>query len=457
MTDTPLKAWICPVCGYIHYGPEPPDECPICGTLKNEFEPYTVPQPAQPAPAPAQALKVVIAGAGIAGVSAAEAVSQAAPQAEITLLSREPDLPYYRLSLTRYLAGEVGAAELDLHPEGWYAEACIRLLRGVELSAIDLDQHAALLGDGRRLEFDKLILTVGSRSFVPPLPGVERQGVTVLRTRRDADFILQAAGPGRKCVCIGGGILGLETAAALACSGAEVTVLENMAWLLPRQLNPRAGALFQARLAALGIAVRTSAKVRDLAGDDAVRGVALEDGTLLPADLVIISAGVRPNLDAARQAGLAVNQGILVDAAMQTSHPDVYAAGDVAEHQGVLYGTWPPAQIQGTVAGSNAAGQSAEFTSLPRSNSLKVVGIDLFSIGTTSAAAETERVVDAELDGNYYCFVFRDKALVGSILLGDSTLSPKVKKIIEERIDCAALLLQNPDVQEILAFADGAQ
>jgi nitrite reductase (NADH) large subunit len=451
MTEIPQKAWICTVCGYIHYGPQPPDECPVCGSLKDEFEPYLATPVIQPVAAQ-PTLKVVIVGAGIAGVSAAEAVYAAAPQAEINLLSAEVDLPYYRLSLTRYLAGEIDATALELHPEDWYAEHCIRLVRGASLAGIDLPGKQVILQDERRMLFDKLILTVGSHPFVPPFPGTSLKNVSVLRTRQDAEFILSAGKCGSRCVCIGGGILGLETAGALARRGVQVTVVENMAWLLSRQLNQKAGALFQAHLGALGIQVCSSARVKQLVGEAQVSGVALEDGAVLPADLVVISAGVRSNLEAAREAGVVVNQGILVDDAMRTSHPDIFAAGDVAEHRGVLYGTWAPSQAQGSVAGANAAGQTLTFGGLPRSNTLKVLGIDLFSIGRVTPAGPADRLIDAEIDGNYYSFVFCENQLVGCILLGDASQAQKIKKMIEEHTDCTALLQNTPGIDEILRF-----
>ena len=307
-----------------------------------------------------------------------------------------------------------------------------------------------ILSDESRIPFDRLVLTTGSRPFVPPFPGANRKNVTTLRTRQDADFILDACQGNRKCVCIGGGLLGLETAGALARRGVDVTVLENQAWLLPRQLNETASKRFQALVQARGIAVRTKVNIRELAGDEAVHGVLLDDGTTLPADVVVISAGVRSNIDLARQAGLEVKQGILVDSTMKTSHPDVFAAGDAAECRGMLYGLWVPSQVQGTVAGMNAAGQASEFTEIPRSATLKVLGIELFNIGVISPDAATDRVFETEIDGNYYFFVFRDSLLVGSILLGDAALSTKIKKVVEERQDCSGWLQEGYDASHIL-------
>ena len=215
MNTSPTPAWICPVCGYIYYGAEPPEECPICGTPKAQFEPYTetVPTQAEPAASTAapQGKKIVICGAGIAGVAAAEAARKADPQAEIVLISNEADWPYYRMNLTRYLAGEVTATDLVLHPQGWYAEHGITLRRETSLSALDLPhKELALNHGGSRISFDKLVLAAGSHPFVPPFPGAGLANVTTLRTRQDADFILTACQDCPAVVVIGGGLLGLE-------------------------------------------------------------------------------------------------------------------------------------------------------------------------------------------------------------------------------------------------------
>jgi nitrite reductase (NADH) large subunit len=453
---TPIPAaagtqdWRCLNCSHIHAGSEPPDHCPVCDAPRDRFEAYDVEPVAQRAGG--AGLRVVIAGAGITGVSAAEALRKSAPQAEILLLSREPDLPYYRLNLTRYLAGEVAADQLTLHPEEWYVDRKINLMLGGELKSIDAEGKRVVLQDGSVEDYDKLVLTAGAHAFVPPFPGTDRDRVSVLRTLADARGILGAARGGCRCVIIGGGILGLETAGALAQSGVEVTLVEGHGWLLPRQLNEPAGRLLEEYVRSVGISLRKSARTKELEGDEVVRSVRLEDGTALPADLVIITTGVRSNSYLARQAGLDVGRGVIVDNLLRTSQPDIYAAGDMAEHRGVSYGLWGPAQFQGTIAGMNAAGDSAEFAGIPRSNTLKVLGYDMFGIGQISAEDASSRAIDGAQNGRYYCFVFRDNHLVGSILMGDTALSSAVKKLIEGQVDCSGVLRGQPELERILDF-----
>jgi nitrite reductase (NADH) large subunit len=293
---------------------------------------------------------------------------------------------------------------------------------------------------------------VGANAFVPPFPGVDCKNVTVLRTVADADAILDVVRAGTQCVCIGGGILGLETAGALARRGVKVTLVEGYGWLLPRQLNRRAGELLEAYVRSLGITLRKNARTQEIVGDGQVREVRFEDGSFLPADLVIITTGVRSNTYLARQAGLEVNNGVVVDHTLRTSHPDVYAAGDVAEHRGVTYGLWGPAQFQGTIAGMNAAGDQAEFAGIPRSNMLKVLGYDMFSIGQIGTEDASYHPVDGEWEGGYFYFSFRDNHLVGSILLGDTALSATVKKVIEKRLDCSGVLQKHHGAREVVDF-----
>ncbi|MGA2031090.1 MAG: FAD-dependent oxidoreductase [Thermoguttaceae bacterium] len=495
-------AWRCSVCGYIHRGAEPPDVCPVCGAPRDLFEPFaeqsasavagagpqwrclicnyvhggSQPPAACPvcgAPADrfaafgaaaaagavhARKLRVVVIGAGIAGVSAVESLRSASTMAQITLVSLESELPYYRLNLTRYLAGELGEQDLPLHPAAWYDQRRIELLLGAEAAEIRLDQHVVELRDGRRLPFDKLLLAAGAHPFVPPLPGADRTGVTSLRTLADARAILAACAAGARCVCIGGGLLGLETAGALARRGVDVTLLEGHAWLLPRQLNQRAGEILNDFVAHAGIKLRTKVRIREIAGRTRAEGVLLEDGLTLPAELVVIATGIRPNSHLARRAGLEINQGVVVDPLLTASHPDVFAAGDAAEHQGQVYGIWGPSQYQGHIAGLNMAGGRSEFGGVPHCNTLKVLGLDLFSIGQFNPPDGSFLALDHESGGHYFRFVFHDNYLAGAVLLGDTQLTARVHKAVESKTDFSALLAGRPTARAVIErLAEGEQ
>ncbi|KJU82381.1 nitrite reductase (NAD(P)H) large subunit NirA [Candidatus Magnetobacterium bavaricum] len=395
--------------------------------------------------------RIVIVGGGIAGVSAAEAARKVSAQAAIALISKELYLPYYRINLTRYLAGEVGNKELEIHPAGWYKEKNIDILLGTELSGIDLGNKTLTMTDGSTQPYDKLILTVGSQPFVPAITGADKSNVAVLRTMDDAEFLLNNCQGQTRCVCIGGGLLGLETAGALSKRGVEVTLLEGYNWLLPRQLNQKAGDILQRHISK-DFTIHNGVKTREIVGDQRANAVMLDNGTEIATDMVIVTTGVQSNTDLADKVGLKVNNGIIVDDNMRTSDPDVYAAGDAAEHKGIIYGTWVASMSQGSIAGTNAAGQHAEFTGMPRSNMLKVLGYDMFSIGEINPT-DGDEVIEGELeDGNYYYFMFRGNLMAGAILLGSIKLSAAIKKTIEKKLDCSKVLSANKGVQDVISF-----
>jgi nitrite reductase (NADH) large subunit len=447
-----ITRWRCLNCSYIHSGDQPPDVCPVCGALADCFEPVSE---AMKETAQAQkAGKIVIVGAGIAGLSAAEAVRASSSDAEVTLIAKEKSPPYYRLNLTRYLAGEITETELPVKPQNWFAENRIQLLLGEEVSKLKLDQKTVELHQGGDKAFDKLILTVGAHPFMPPFSGVQREGVMNLRTLADAQRILQSDLTGKKCTCIGGGLLGLETAGALARQGAEVTLLEGHGWLLPRQLSRRAGEILAEHITSSGIDLRTKARTREILGDERVRGLLLEDERTIDTDLLVVATGIRSNSYLGRMAGLDVNQGIVVDNLLRTSHPDVFAAGDVAEHHGNIYGTWGPAQYQGGIAGMNALGANVEFGGIPRSNALKVLQLELFSVGQIEPVDGSYETFEREGEGEFFSFVFRDSHLVGAILLGDAKLATQAKKAIESKRDFSDVLIKRPTADDVLTFLD---
>lgn len=485
MSSPSDKAFRCTVCGYIHRGSEPPDSCPVCGAPKKFFEPFQDPAKTEsleqakrwrclicnhehqeslpPKKCPVcgasekkfeqiaddgksvddtgGATRVVVVGGGVAGVAAVEAIRRISQNAQVTLISKEPHVPYFRLNLTRLLAGEISGETLPVHPEGWYGENRITLVKGVDVSELSLPAKEVKASDGKVYPFDKLILTAGAHPFTPPLPGVNKEGVTSFRTMDDARFIKDHASRSNSVVVIGGGILGLETAGAIVKYAKKVTVIESFPYLMPRQLTRNAAERLAALLSGMGIELKTGAEIKELAGDERVKGVILKSGEVIPADLVVFSTGVRPNSYLARVSGLLVNQGIIVNDFLQASHPDVYAAGDITEHRGILYGLWNAAQYQGTIAGMNALGQKAAFGGIPRSNTIKVLGIDLFSIGKFEAEDGSYTLIEQESASEYTRFVFRDTHLVGAILYGNTALSAGIKKAIENKRDFSSALL----------------
>lgn len=425
-----VKKWRCTVCGYIHEGDAPPKTCPLCGVGPELFVPEGGDQ-SEPAADASASQTLVIIGDGVAGTSAAEAARKQDPNLAIVLLSKEGALPYYRINLTRFLAGEIDAKSLIMHDESWYQERNIQHRQG-EVMRIDRAKQRLQLSDGGDLHYDRLILASGAHPFFPPITGVTRERVWALRNMTDTQRLREFGRKGRRCVVIGGGLLGLEAAGALRQQGVQVSVVEGAPSLLPRQLAPKGGALLQGYLQKLGIQVVCGAKVEELVGDEAVQAVRLADGQILPADCVVIAAGVRPNVQLAKSAGLDVQRGLVVDAQMGTLDPDVFAAGDLAEHQGVITGLWMTAFKQGQVAGQNAAGGDARYHNDPPPQRLKVLDVDLFSIGDFSASTAGDKVFEREQDGHYLRIVCRGNKIVGANLFGEASLSGPLTKAVEQ-------------------------
>jgi nitrite reductase (NADH) large subunit len=281
------------------------------------------------------------------------------------------------------------------------------------------------------------------------MPGGHRKGVVSFRNIDDAHYILEKATSGAKCICVGGGILGLETAGALVRRGADVTIIEGSPWLMPRQLNQRGGEILEKHVESLGVKLIKNQRVSEMVGDENVYGVTLQDGTVLEANLVITTAGVRSNSYLARLANLDVNRGVVVNNYLETSHPNILAAGDVAEHRGIVYGIWPASQYQGGIAGMNTAGLRTEFAGIPNSNTLKVLGIDVVSIGIVEPEDGSYQVFEQDSDGKYIRFVFHDSYLLGAIMIGDTSLTAAARASIDKQVDFSGLLRKSATAIDI--------
>ncbi len=434
-----IEKWRCLNCEFIHEGTEPPSLCPVCGVSDESFEAYGEDSSEDNSEGD-ENLRILIAGSGIAGVSAAEAIRKIDKKANVTILSKEKHLPYYRLNLTRYIAGEIDGSSLELHDKEWYEQNHIDLIQDSELCSIRRSEKEVTLRSGETLPYDKLIMAMGSHPFIPPIPGANRDNVTALRTKDDADFILAKCRKNVSVAVIGGGLLGLEAAGALAQRGVSVSLIEGYGWLLPRQLNEKAGKLLESSVLNAGISLVTGGAIKEIAGDDSARSVVLEDGRTVKAELVIISTGVRSNSYIGRLAELEVNRGIVVNNYLESSDRHIYAVGDLAEHHGMSYGTWGPSLFQGAIAGMNAAGSKSEFAGIPRSNLLKVLGYDLFSIGQIRGEDASFKSMEFSKGDAYYFFFFHDNHMVGTILMGDTGLSASVKRVIEDEIDCSTFI-----------------
>lgn len=378
---------------------------------------------------------VVIVGNGIAGVTAADHVRRRHPACRITLVAEENHHLYNRMAITRLVYGRSAMQGLYLMPESWYDDRNIDVMLNTGARAIDPQKHELLLADGETLAYYRLILATGSSSRVPPLPGYGGPGCYVLRSADDAMAVRSYAqrSNARSAVVAGGGLLGLEAAYALHKLGLEVTVVERGDWLLHRQLDERGGRLLETYLANLGLNILSGVQIKALTqGDDGVRLAELDEGEPRRADLFIVAAGISPNTALASAAGLAVNRGIVVDAQMRTSAPDIYAAGDAAEIDGKVVGLWPVAVEQGEVAACNAVGESRAYEELVLSTQLKVVGVDLISAGQFEGGPDDLSLVEEDVGSHRYRkLVIRDGRLIGAILIGWPELMEPVSKAVK--------------------------
>ena len=403
--------------------------------------------------------RYIIVGNGVAGVTAAQSIVRADPALEVHIFGAEPYPYYQRPRLWEFLAGKIEQQTLYFRPLEWYAAKGIQVHLGARVAELDPAEHRLTLADGSSISYDRLLLATGGRPFVPPFAGGDKGGVFTLRTLDDAWVIKSYARDIRSAVVIGGGLLGLEMARALLALGPrrerlsarardegaaerlDVSVLEYEPRLLPRQLDAEGAQVLQARLEAMGLHFLTDAATETILGNERVTGVRLKDGRVVNGEMVLISTGIRSQVDLAREAGLEVNRGVIVDEQLRTSVADVYAAGDVAEFEGVVYGIIPAAMEQAQVAAANmVADGSATYSGTVPATTLKIVGIDLTCLGEATATGD-EFVVLRQVDpttGVYRRLALRDGKIVGAILLGDTRNVRPLKQLIATGRDVSA-------------------
>jgi nitrite reductase (NADH) large subunit len=381
----------------------------------------------------------VIVGNGVAGTTAAEQIRSLDGQGEIDIFSHESTPFYTRLRLPEYLAGQVEKEKLILKKDQWYQEKAIHL--HLDEPVEDLDpQKKEIRTKGGTYLYDRLLLATGSHSFIPPIKGVEKPGVFSLRSIEDAGSIRDYALGSKRAVLIGGGVLGLEAGNALRRLGLEVVVVEFFPRLLPRQMDLSGAALLQKQMEVMGFRFYLGAKSQEILGEDRPEGVLLEGGDTIPCDVVLVSAGIRPNLELAKKLDLEIDKGVLVNDRLETKTADIHAAGDLIQHRGVFYGIWSASETQGKVAGTNMAGGHAQYEGTVMSNRLKVVGIDLVSAGEIDVDGNLEAVTTKDDEKYIYRkVVVKDDTIVGCILLGDITGNREILKAMENRMKIGAL------------------
>jgi len=366
--------------------------------------------------------KLVVVGAGMASGRMLEHLFKARPDAyDVTLFGAEPRGNYNRIMLSPVLAGEVTFGDIVIHDAAWYAAHGVTCRFGETVTEIDRVAKTIYSRNGET-PYDKLVIATGSAPFVIPVAGKELQGVLSFRDLDDVNAMLAVAvRPGMKVVVLGGGLLGLEAAAGLKARGMSVAVLHLMGHLMERQLDPAAGRLLQRALETRGIEVHCNAQTTAILGHKRAEAVLLDDGTIYPADLVVMATGIRPETRIATDAGLNVERGIVVDDQMRTSDPDIFAVGECVEHAGIRYGLVEPLYDMAVVVARTLSDEEAAFRPVQFGTNLKVTGVNVFSAGDFLGAPGTEQIEFSDPGlGSYKKLIIANSCLVGAVLFGDT-------------------------------------
>jgi nitrite reductase (NADH) large subunit len=386
--------------------------------------------------------RLVLVGNGMAGVRALEEILSRAPHDfAITVFGAEPHGNYNRIMLSPVLAGEKTFEAITTHPRSWYDENGIELIAGETVVRIDRDAKTVTGAQGTVRPYDVLLLATGSNPIIIPLPGHKLPGVIGFRDIADVETMVAASKSGTHAVVIGGGLLGLEAANGLARNGMETTVLHIMPTLMERQLDPVSAGLLRADLGARGIKVITEANTKRILGEERVTGVELADGTHLPADIVVMAAGIRPNIALAKDAGLACGRGIQVDDGMLSSDPAIFAVGECVEHRGALFGLVAPLYEMAKIVADRITGTAdSDYLPAVTGTRLKVTGIDMFSAGDFIGDETTDDVVFRDAArGVHKKLVIRDDRLIGAVLYGEARDSAWYFDHIRNGTDISAL------------------
>lgn len=365
---------------------------------------------------------LVIVGNGMAGMRTVEELLKLAPDLyDITVFGAEPHGNYNRIMLSPLLAGEKSVADIMLHTRDWYRAQGITLHAGHQVVSIDRHRRTVRAQNGITAAYDRLLLATGSTPFIVPVPGHRLPGVIGFRDIGDVDIMLRAARTHRHAVVIGGGLLGLEAANGLLRQGMQVTVLHKSAHLMDRQLDSAASVLLKQTLESKGLQFRMQADTAEIVGDERVAAVRLADGSEIAADLVVMTAGVRPNIALAQKAGLHCERAIVVDDTLQTYDPRIYAVGECVQHRQATFGLVAPIWDQARVCGAHLAGAGhRRYVQQATATKLKVTGVELYSAGDYIGGPGSEDLVLRDPGrGIYKRLVLRDGKLAGAVLYGD--------------------------------------
>ncbi len=380
-------------------------------------------------------MRVIIVGNGLAGTIAAKTLRELDKNVEIDIFTEEKYNYYPRPNLIEFLAGKLSFEKIFAFPEKWYAEQDMNVQLEKPVTRISPDSREVEIVGGIKEKYEFLILASGSLAFVPPIKGVEKQGVFTLRTLDDAFALIEYIKSSRRVTVIGGGLLGLETARALKSRGAEVEVVEFFRHLLPRQLDEQGASLLKSLIEKMGIGIHLGLTCEEVIGQEKVAGLRFKGGQEIRTEVALVAAGVRPNVRIAQDAGLETDRGLIVNDYLQSSRPEILGAGDVTQHADRVYGIIPASFNQARIAAKNALSQKQKYEGTIPSNTLKVVGLDLTSIGTVNPEDESYEEVRREdrEQGVYKKIVLRNGEVCGLISIGTKKGVSEIGRLISQK------------------------
>ena len=382
--------------------------------------------------------KLLVIGNGMAGVACVDNFLQgpSAREWDITILGEEPHVNYNRILLSAVLAGEKKIEDITLNPLAWYHERKIDLRLGVKAIDADVRRKVVIDQEGNEYPYDKLLLATGSHAFIPPVAGADKKGVYTFRNMGDSKAILERCKNSKRAVVIGGGLLGLEAARGVHQQGMDTTVVHLLDRLMDMQLDAKGGAYLRRSIENLGVKVLLEKSTTEILGNGQVTGLRFKDGEEIPADMVVLACGIRPNVDLAKKLGLKINRGIVVNDHMETSDPDVFAVGECVEHDGKVYGLVAPLIEQGKITAATMAGNKGpQYKGSAVAAKLKIMGIDVFSAGSVRGDQPGDEAVSYEdpQSGIYKKVLINKGVLVGTILVGDASDANRLLEFIRSK------------------------
>ena len=381
-------------------------------------------------------------GNGMAGIRTLEELLKLAPELyDITVFGNEPYPNYNRIQLSTVLQGDTTVQDIIMNDWQWYKENGIELFTGEEIIKIDTEKKRVLSDNGRVTDYDECIVATGSRSFIIPFKGHDKEGVTGFRNIEDCEYMIESSKDYKKAVVIGGGLLGLEAARGLLNLGMEVKVVHLTPYLMEKQLDPVGSKMLQQELEAQGMEFLMEKDTEEILGDDHVTGIRFKDGTEVETDLVVMAVGVRANISVASDSGIEVNRAIVVNDFLETSVPNIYAVGECAEHRGNVYGLVAPLYEQGKVLAEFLAGKMPQpYEGSIVGTGLKVSGVDLYSAGTIMDDPSMKAIkVHNEFDGVYKKVLIRDNKVAGVVLFGDTSDSTRLFGMMRKNEDVSGM------------------